>query len=159
MFYSLSENGTCMLTTSALLSEDTKLIPGCVLCVCSCLCLFYPYKSMNWQTCRDECVRIWLFCACVYAFMLDCCMYVWMYMCGVCVGAERNSRDRERGSMLAVPDQQRPVQHRSRSVSPHREDSCRARSRPAYVPMQRLGIHTVPESTGELSVESVLFCI
>uniref|UniRef100_A0A672HN80 Regulating synaptic membrane exocytosis 1 n=1 Tax=Salarias fasciatus TaxID=181472 RepID=A0A672HN80_SALFA len=51
--------------------------------------------------------------------------------------AERNSRDRERGSTLAVPEQQRPVQHRSRSVSPHREDSCRARSRPAYVPMQR----------------------
>ncbi|XP_072319850.1 regulating synaptic membrane exocytosis protein 1-like isoform X26 [Eucyclogobius newberryi] len=51
--------------------------------------------------------------------------------------SERNSRDRERGSTLAVPDQQRPVQHRSRSVSPHREDTCRARSRPAYVPMQR----------------------
>ncbi|XP_029998514.1 regulating synaptic membrane exocytosis protein 1 isoform X6 [Sphaeramia orbicularis] len=51
--------------------------------------------------------------------------------------AERNSRERERGSTLAVPEQQRPVQHRSRSVSPHREDSCRARSRPAYVPMQR----------------------
>ncbi|XP_042340296.1 regulating synaptic membrane exocytosis protein 1 isoform X2 [Plectropomus leopardus] len=51
--------------------------------------------------------------------------------------AERNSRDRERGSTLAVPEQQRPVQHRSRSVSPHREDSCRARSRPAHVPMQR----------------------
>lgn len=51
---------------------------------------------------------------------------------------ERSSRDRERGgSTLAVPDQQRPVQHRSRSVSPHREDSCRARSRPAFVPMQR----------------------
>ncbi|XP_041640838.1 regulating synaptic membrane exocytosis protein 1 isoform X2 [Cheilinus undulatus] len=52
-------------------------------------------------------------------------------------GSERNSRDRERGSTLAVPEQQRPVQHRSRSVSPHREDSCRARSRPAHVPMQR----------------------
>ncbi|TNN30196.1 Regulating synaptic membrane exocytosis protein 1 [Liparis tanakae] len=60
-------------------------------------------------------------------------------------GAERSSRDRERdgggggggGSTLAVPEQQRPVQHRSRSVSPHREDSCRARSRPAHVPMQR----------------------
>uniref|UniRef100_A0A4W6D6S2 Regulating synaptic membrane exocytosis 1 n=1 Tax=Lates calcarifer TaxID=8187 RepID=A0A4W6D6S2_LATCA len=51
-------------------------------------------------------------------------------------GAERNSRERERGSTLAVPEQQRPVQHRSRSVSPHREDSCRARSRPAHVPMQ-----------------------
>ncbi|RVE76289.1 hypothetical protein OJAV_G00009010 [Oryzias javanicus] len=52
-------------------------------------------------------------------------------------GAERHSRDRERSSTLAVPEQQRPVQHRSRSVSPHREDSCRARSRPAHVPMQR----------------------
>uniref|UniRef100_A0AAQ5X6N7 Regulating synaptic membrane exocytosis 1 n=1 Tax=Amphiprion ocellaris TaxID=80972 RepID=A0AAQ5X6N7_AMPOC len=52
-------------------------------------------------------------------------------------GWGRNSRERERGSMLAVPEQQRPVQHRSRSVSPHREDSCRARSRPAHVPMQR----------------------
>uniref|UniRef100_A0A4W6D6R5 Regulating synaptic membrane exocytosis 1 n=1 Tax=Lates calcarifer TaxID=8187 RepID=A0A4W6D6R5_LATCA len=51
--------------------------------------------------------------------------------------SERNSRERERGSTLAVPEQQRPVQHRSRSVSPHREDSCRARSRPAHVPMQR----------------------
>ncbi|XP_038570428.1 regulating synaptic membrane exocytosis protein 1 isoform X3 [Micropterus salmoides] len=51
--------------------------------------------------------------------------------------AERNSRERERGSTLAVPEQERPVQHRSRSVSPHREDSCRARSRPAHVPMQR----------------------
>uniref|UniRef100_A0A8C9Z3T0 Regulating synaptic membrane exocytosis 1 n=1 Tax=Sander lucioperca TaxID=283035 RepID=A0A8C9Z3T0_SANLU len=49
----------------------------------------------------------------------------------------RNSRERERGSTLAVPEQQRPVQHRSRSVSPHREDSCRTRSRPAHVPMQR----------------------
>uniref|UniRef100_A0A8C5FY61 Regulating synaptic membrane exocytosis protein 1-like n=1 Tax=Gouania willdenowi TaxID=441366 RepID=A0A8C5FY61_GOUWI len=50
------------------------------------------------------------------------------------------SRDRERGggvSTLSVPEQQRPVQLRSRSVSPHREDSCRARSRPAHVPMQR----------------------
>ncbi|XP_078802753.1 regulating synaptic membrane exocytosis 1b isoform X22 [Oryzias latipes] len=52
-------------------------------------------------------------------------------------GAERHSRDRERSSTLAVPEQQRPAQHRSRSVSPHREDSCRARSRPAHVPMQR----------------------
>ena len=68
----------------------------------------------------------------------------------VCVGAERNSRERERGSTLAVPEQQRPVQHRSRSVSPHREDSCRARSRPAHVPMQRSAL------PGELSVECVM---
>uniref|UniRef100_A0A8C7ZZ70 Regulating synaptic membrane exocytosis 1 n=1 Tax=Oryzias sinensis TaxID=183150 RepID=A0A8C7ZZ70_9TELE len=50
---------------------------------------------------------------------------------GLLVGTE------ERSSTLAVPEQQRPAQHRSRSVSPHREDSCRARSRPAHVPMQR----------------------
>ncbi|KAG7266545.1 LOW QUALITY PROTEIN: hypothetical protein CRUP_019254, partial [Coryphaenoides rupestris] len=31
--------------------------------------------------------------------------------------AERSSRERERGSTLAVPEQQRPPQHRSRSVS------------------------------------------
>ncbi|XP_015231329.1 PREDICTED: regulating synaptic membrane exocytosis protein 1-like isoform X1 [Cyprinodon variegatus] len=52
-------------------------------------------------------------------------------------GGERNSRERDRSSTLAVPEQQRPIQHRSRSVSPHREDSCRARSRPPHVPMQR----------------------
>ncbi|XP_077427721.1 regulating synaptic membrane exocytosis 1b isoform X31 [Vanacampus margaritifer] len=52
-------------------------------------------------------------------------------------GGERSSRERERGSTLTVPEQQRALQHRSRSVSPHREDSCRARSRPAHVPMQR----------------------
>ncbi|XDV15150.1 hypothetical protein PO909_015280 [Leuciscus waleckii] len=51
--------------------------------------------------------------------------------------AERNSRDRERSSTLAVPERQAAIQHRSRSVSPHREDQCRARSRPAHVPMQR----------------------
>ncbi|XP_051560510.1 regulating synaptic membrane exocytosis protein 1-like isoform X13 [Myxocyprinus asiaticus] len=51
--------------------------------------------------------------------------------------AERNSRDRERSSTLTVPERQAAIQHRSRSVSPHREDHCRARSRPAHVPMQR----------------------
>uniref|UniRef100_A0A8C5AB57 Regulating synaptic membrane exocytosis 1 n=1 Tax=Gadus morhua TaxID=8049 RepID=A0A8C5AB57_GADMO len=54
-------------------------------------------------------------------------------------GWGRSSRERERGSStLEVPEQQRPPQHRSRSVSPHREDSCKARSRPAHVPMQSL---------------------
>ncbi|XP_049325651.1 regulating synaptic membrane exocytosis protein 1 isoform X17 [Astyanax mexicanus] len=51
--------------------------------------------------------------------------------------AERNSRDRDRSSTLTVPDRPAAVQHRSRSVSPHREDQCRARSRPSHVPMQR----------------------
>uniref|UniRef100_A0A8C1IHF4 Regulating synaptic membrane exocytosis 1 n=1 Tax=Cyprinus carpio TaxID=7962 RepID=A0A8C1IHF4_CYPCA len=45
--------------------------------------------------------------------------------------------DRERSSTLTVPERQAAIQHRSRSVSPHREDQCRARSRPAHVPMQR----------------------
>ncbi|XP_041960478.1 LOW QUALITY PROTEIN: regulating synaptic membrane exocytosis protein 1 [Alosa sapidissima] len=51
--------------------------------------------------------------------------------------AERSSRDKERSGTLSVPEQQRVVQHRSRSVSPHREDQCRNRSRPTHVPMQR----------------------
>ncbi|XP_073808316.1 regulating synaptic membrane exocytosis protein 1 isoform X15 [Danio rerio] len=50
---------------------------------------------------------------------------------------ERTSRDRERSSTLTVPERQAAIQHRSRSVSPHREDQCRARSRPAHIPMQR----------------------
>uniref|UniRef100_A0A8B9R868 Regulating synaptic membrane exocytosis 1 n=1 Tax=Astyanax mexicanus TaxID=7994 RepID=A0A8B9R868_ASTMX len=49
--------------------------------------------------------------------------------------AERNSRDRDRSSTLTVPDRPAAVQHRSRSVSPHREDQCRARSRPSHVPI------------------------
>ncbi|XP_035261166.1 regulating synaptic membrane exocytosis protein 1 isoform X13 [Anguilla anguilla] len=51
--------------------------------------------------------------------------------------AERNSRERERSSTLTVPEQQRSAQLRSRSVSPHRDDPGRARSRPPNVPMQR----------------------
>ncbi|XP_042357494.1 regulating synaptic membrane exocytosis protein 1-like isoform X2 [Plectropomus leopardus] len=48
-------------------------------------------------------------------------------------------RQRESGSTLEVPDQQRtPAHHiRSRSVSPHREEQGRIRSRPANVPAQR----------------------
>lgn len=83
------------------------------------------------------CADLAVLCSCVCISMLDRCAYVCVLRVCVCVDAERNSRERERGSTLAVPDQQRPVQHRSRSVSPHREDSCRARSRPAHVPMQR----------------------
>ncbi|XP_053531981.1 regulating synaptic membrane exocytosis protein 1 isoform X10 [Ictalurus punctatus] len=51
--------------------------------------------------------------------------------------AERNSRERERCSTLTVPERQAAIQHRSRSVSPHREDQCRGRSRHTHVPMQR----------------------
>ncbi|XP_053531975.1 regulating synaptic membrane exocytosis protein 1 isoform X4 [Ictalurus punctatus] len=50
---------------------------------------------------------------------------------------ERNSRERERCSTLTVPERQAAIQHRSRSVSPHREDQCRGRSRHTHVPMQR----------------------
>ncbi|XP_034537202.1 regulating synaptic membrane exocytosis protein 1-like isoform X12 [Notolabrus celidotus] len=48
-------------------------------------------------------------------------------------------RQREPSSTLEVPDQQRtPAHHiRSRSVSPHREEQGRIRSRPANVPAQR----------------------
>nr|XP_043883649.1 regulating synaptic membrane exocytosis protein 1-like isoform X2 [Solea senegalensis] len=50
---------------------------------------------------------------------------------------KHNSREKEHSSVLDVPEQQRPIQHRSRSVSPNRQDSCRARLRPVRVPMQR----------------------
>ncbi|KAM8859891.1 regulating synaptic membrane exocytosis protein 1 isoform 20-T20 [Spinachia spinachia] len=48
-------------------------------------------------------------------------------------------RQRESTSTLEVPDQQRtPAHHiRSRSVSPHREEQGRTRSRPTNVPAQR----------------------
>ncbi|XP_035519986.1 regulating synaptic membrane exocytosis protein 1-like [Morone saxatilis] len=48
-------------------------------------------------------------------------------------------RQREPTSTLEVPDQQRtPTHHiRSRSVSPHREEQGRIRSRPANIPTQR----------------------
>ncbi|XP_036815833.1 regulating synaptic membrane exocytosis protein 2 isoform X8 [Oncorhynchus mykiss] len=56
---------------------------------------------------------------------------------------ERGSRERERqqrvphATTLEVPEQQRTPQHRSRSVSPHREEQGRGRSRPTNVPTQR----------------------
>ncbi|XP_016127816.1 regulating synaptic membrane exocytosis protein 2-like [Sinocyclocheilus grahami] len=46
-------------------------------------------------------------------------------------------RGRDRATTLEVPDQQRPTQYRSRSVSPHRDEESRGRSRPANVPAQR----------------------
>ncbi|XP_056092962.1 regulating synaptic membrane exocytosis protein 1-like isoform X21 [Rhinichthys klamathensis goyatoka] len=46
-------------------------------------------------------------------------------------------RDRDRATTLEVPDQQRPTQYRSRSVSPHRDEESRGRSRPPNVPTQR----------------------
>lgn len=76
-----------------------------------------------------QCVRL-----CVGSAFHLC---AWVSVLGPRVGTERNSREKDRGSTLAVPEQKRPAQHRSRSVSPHREDCCRARSKPAHVPMQR----------------------
>lgn len=51
-------------------------------------------------------------------------------------------RQREPTSTLEVPEQQRmPTHHiRSRSVSPHREEQGRIRSRPPNVPTQRWGL-------------------
>ncbi|KAL2083469.1 hypothetical protein ACEWY4_021242 [Coilia grayii] len=46
-------------------------------------------------------------------------------------------RKRDRSANLEVPDASRSPHHRSRSVSPHREEQSRARSRPAHVPAQR----------------------
>uniref|UniRef100_A0A8D3B034 Regulating synaptic membrane exocytosis 1 n=1 Tax=Scophthalmus maximus TaxID=52904 RepID=A0A8D3B034_SCOMX len=52
---------------------------------------------------------------------------------------QRRERQRESTSTLEVPEQQRtPAHHiRSRSVSPHREEQGRIRSRPPNVPTQR----------------------
>uniref|UniRef100_A0A672RB69 Regulating synaptic membrane exocytosis 1 n=1 Tax=Sinocyclocheilus grahami TaxID=75366 RepID=A0A672RB69_SINGR len=44
---------------------------------------------------------------------------------------------RDRATTLEVPDQIRPTQYRSRSVSPHRDEESRGRSRPANIPAQR----------------------
>uniref|UniRef100_A0A672RAU2 Regulating synaptic membrane exocytosis 1 n=1 Tax=Sinocyclocheilus grahami TaxID=75366 RepID=A0A672RAU2_SINGR len=46
-------------------------------------------------------------------------------------------KDRDRATTLEVPDQIRPTQYRSRSVSPHRDEESRGRSRPANIPAQR----------------------
>uniref|UniRef100_A0A8B9LDR6 Regulating synaptic membrane exocytosis 1a n=1 Tax=Astyanax mexicanus TaxID=7994 RepID=A0A8B9LDR6_ASTMX len=55
----------------------------------------------------------------------------------VAAGGDRE-RERERDrTTLEVPEQQRSTHHRSRSVSPHRDEESRARSRPANIPMQR----------------------
>uniref|UniRef100_A0A674ABJ8 Regulating synaptic membrane exocytosis 1 n=1 Tax=Salmo trutta TaxID=8032 RepID=A0A674ABJ8_SALTR len=51
---------------------------------------------------------------------------------------QRNSASRDpHATTLEVPEQKRTPQHRSRSVSPHREEQGRGRSRPANVPTQR----------------------
>ncbi|XP_052006561.1 regulating synaptic membrane exocytosis protein 1-like isoform X1 [Xyrauchen texanus] len=53
---------------------------------------------------------------------------------------ERNrdrERERDQATTLEVPEQQRPTQYRSRSVSPHREEESRGRSRPPNIPAQR----------------------
>ncbi|XP_051773207.1 regulating synaptic membrane exocytosis protein 1-like isoform X10 [Ctenopharyngodon idella] len=51
--------------------------------------------------------------------------------------SRERDRDRDRATTLEVPDQQRPTQYRSRSVSPHRDEESRGRSRPPNVPAQR----------------------
>uniref|UniRef100_A0A8C9W1R8 Regulating synaptic membrane exocytosis 1 n=1 Tax=Scleropages formosus TaxID=113540 RepID=A0A8C9W1R8_SCLFO len=50
---------------------------------------------------------------------------------------QSNSREKERTPTLTVPEQQRTPQLRSRSVSPHRDDQGRGRSRPPNMPIQR----------------------
>uniref|UniRef100_A0A8C0Y386 Regulating synaptic membrane exocytosis 1 n=1 Tax=Cyprinus carpio carpio TaxID=630221 RepID=A0A8C0Y386_CYPCA len=56
---------------------------------------------------------------------------------GIGVVATGGDRDRDRATTLEVPHQIRPTQYRSRSVSPHRDEESRGRSRPANVPAQR----------------------
>uniref|UniRef100_A0A8C2G2D4 Regulating synaptic membrane exocytosis 1a n=1 Tax=Cyprinus carpio TaxID=7962 RepID=A0A8C2G2D4_CYPCA len=56
---------------------------------------------------------------------------------GIGIVATGGGRGRDWGHIYRVPDQQRPTQYRSRSVSPHRDEESRGRSRPANVPAQR----------------------
>lgn len=65
-----------------------------------------------------------------------------IFLCVSMITATENrsrerDRDRDRATTLEVPDQQRPTQYRSRSVSPHRDEESRGRSRPPNVPAQR----------------------
>ncbi|MFT7807116.1 regulating synaptic membrane exocytosis protein 1-like isoform X18 [Arapaima gigas] len=55
----------------------------------------------------------------------------------VTTAAERSSREKERTPSLTVPEHQKTPQLRSRSVSPHRDDQGRGRSRPPNMPIQR----------------------
>ncbi|XP_029962276.1 regulating synaptic membrane exocytosis protein 1-like isoform X5 [Salarias fasciatus] len=62
--------------------------------------------------------------------------------------ARGRERQRESSSTLEVPEQQRTPSHyiRSRSVSPHREEQGRTRSRPPNVPTQRSLDDELPHS-------------
>uniref|UniRef100_A0AAR2LT98 Regulating synaptic membrane exocytosis 1a n=1 Tax=Pygocentrus nattereri TaxID=42514 RepID=A0AAR2LT98_PYGNA len=73
----------------------------------------------------------------------------------VATGGERE-RNRDR-TTLEVPEQQRSTHHRSRSVSPHRDEESRARSRPANIPMQR-GVHASSPSPLQLYKEQRRSC-
>ncbi|XP_028844847.1 regulating synaptic membrane exocytosis protein 1-like isoform X14 [Denticeps clupeoides] len=53
------------------------------------------------------------------------------------VRERERERERDRSTTLEVPESPRSPHHRSRSVSPHREEQGRARSRPPNVPSQR----------------------
>uniref|UniRef100_A0A8C5CSZ3 Regulating synaptic membrane exocytosis 1 n=1 Tax=Gadus morhua TaxID=8049 RepID=A0A8C5CSZ3_GADMO len=61
---------------------------------------------------------------------------------------QRKSRQREPLSSLEVPEQRQPSNHhlRSRSVSPHREEQGRTRSRPPNIPTQRSLDDEIPQS-------------
>uniref|UniRef100_A0AAY4D304 Regulating synaptic membrane exocytosis protein 1 n=1 Tax=Denticeps clupeoides TaxID=299321 RepID=A0AAY4D304_9TELE len=52
------------------------------------------------------------------------------------VRERERERERDRSTTLEVPESPRSPHHRSRSVSPHREEQGRARSRPPNVPSQ-----------------------
>uniref|UniRef100_A0A8C7LLK7 Regulating synaptic membrane exocytosis 1 n=1 Tax=Oncorhynchus mykiss TaxID=8022 RepID=A0A8C7LLK7_ONCMY len=82
---------------------------------------------------------------------------------GVCVAAERGSRERGRqqkdphATTLEVPEQKRTPQHRSRSVSPHREEQGRGRSRPAnlYKDQRRTSCENVSRKSSDSDVSDV----
>uniref|UniRef100_A0A8C7JWE4 Regulating synaptic membrane exocytosis 1 n=1 Tax=Oncorhynchus kisutch TaxID=8019 RepID=A0A8C7JWE4_ONCKI len=79
------------------------------------------------------------------------------------LSAERGSRERERqqrvphATTLEVPEQQRTPQHRSRSVSPHREEQGRGRSRPTnlYKDQRRTSCENVSRKSSDSDVSDV----
>lgn len=84
----------------------------------------------------------------IKVYTLNCtyfAMILFMYVCchfSIAADGRGRERQREPASTLEVPEQQRtPTHHiRSRSVSPHREEQGRIRSRPPNVPPQRWGL-------------------
>uniref|UniRef100_A0AAY4D2D6 Regulating synaptic membrane exocytosis protein 1 n=1 Tax=Denticeps clupeoides TaxID=299321 RepID=A0AAY4D2D6_9TELE len=75
------------------------------------------------------------------------------------VRERERERERDRSTTLEVPESPRSPHHRSRSVSPHREEQGRARSRPPNVPSQSKRDTVSHPVARSLSPVHVLLCL